>query len=780
MAKKTRKVISKGCEDSVNRLLAAANSLPDEFEAMRPDVIRALLNDGGTKQWTVLSTITSLFSNSLLGSTGMFLANGISAAAQAGLYIPNSMIRNGVANTLAAHYALLGKDAELFTNMARYFVAAMKTGLPSDVASDIKLIARQRGVSEKEIIAKAKEIYLKSWASTDPNFKDIDLEEFAKGINLSDEEVSRIFTDVEFAGNQKVPDWLRFTTIPQRVAVAIDESAKVYFRLLKISEMTRKQAVKDASSIVASSSKKKDVDELHARYFKEVMDVHNSRYQSEYKLAEDQIKIAKFRGVRGATLALEKKSNEMFKDLFSPEDIPYEDIREFALNMTFQRRLPVDRNAPLYKKLPNVIAALNREKSKLGKDYTFGENLTAAALTTQFPFAKTPYNIVVNGFSYTPFAMVPFMRPKVLKKKMREGKISYELSDEDDYLVKVALGTTVLLPLSMLFATSNKDGLPYITGTAKDAEERRLWQQSGIPEKSVLVDGTYVSYDRIEPIGTVLGMYVDLVETVERFFGYDPKDPEYNRLSVAADEAAVSLLNATANKTVLEAAVNFLDYFRYQNEGVTGGLEQWGTDVAKGFIPTGVSDLARIIDGEERLARTPLEQVQQRVPFLREQLPLDTSRVSGVSSKESSAFEIITKIKLTPTNQTEVQKYIYKTQANIPVVDSKFIGVTLNSAETSLLRELTQPYVDRVLGSMVVSQKFLQADGFRQKELLEYGASYASHPGNNEALMAEFIQEGKKRFGAKWLQSLQNRKFNQAVRDKGLNLLVGFRDVEEF
>lgn len=779
MAKKTRKVISKGCEDSVNRLLAAANSLPDEFQSIRPDVIRALLNDGGTKQWTVLSTLTSLFSNSLLGSSGMFLANGISAAAQAGLYIPNSMIRNGVHNTLAAHYALLGKDAQLFTNMARYFVAAMKTGLPSDVASDIKLIARQRGVSEKEIIAKAKEIYLKSWASTDPNFKDVDLEEFAKGINLTDEEISRIFTDVEFAGNQKVPNWLRFTTIPQRVAVAIDESAKVYFRLVKISEMARKQAVKEAASIVASSSKN-DVGELHARYFKEVMDVHNSRYQSEYKLAEDQIKIAKFRGVRGATLALEKKSNEMFKDLFSPEDIPYEDIREFALNMTFQRRLPVDRNAPLYKRLPNLIAAINREKSKLGKDYTFGENLTSAVLTTQFPFAKTPYNIVVNGISYTPLALIPMMRPKVLKKKMREGKISYELSDEDDYLVKVALGTAVLLPLSMLFATSNKDGLPYITGTAKDAEERRLWQQSGIPEKSVLVDGTYVSYDRIEPVGTVLGMFVDWGEAIKRLATYDPKDPEYNRWTEFADEMAISILNATANKTVLEAAVNFLDYFRYQNEGITGGLEQWGTDVAKGFIPTGVSDLARIIDGQERLARTPIEQIQQRIPFLREQLPLDTSRVSGESPKESSAFEIITKIKLTPINQTEVKKYIYKTQANIPVIDSKFIGITLSTSEISLLRELTLPYVDRVLGSIVVSQKFLQADGFRQKKLLEYGASYASHPGNNQALMAEFIQEGNKRFGAKWLQSLQNRKFNQSVRDKGLNLMEGFRDVEEF
>ena len=47
------------------------------------------------------------------------------------------------------------------------------------------------------------------------------------------------------------------------------------------------------------------------------MDVHNSRYQGENKLAEEQTKAAKFRAVRQANLALEKKSNKMFEDLFS-------------------------------------------------------------------------------------------------------------------------------------------------------------------------------------------------------------------------------------------------------------------------------------------------------------------------------------------------------------------------------------------------------------------------------------------------------------------------------
>lgn len=780
MAKKARKVISKECEEAVDRMLAAIDSVPDEFVEMRPDIIRSILNNGGTKEWTVLSTLTSMYSNSMLGSSGMFVANVFSAMGQAGMYVPNSMIRNGVTNTLAAHYALLGKDAQLMTNMARYFSAALKSGLASDVA-DINLIARQRGVSKEEIIKQAKQIYVRSWIANDSNLKDIDVEKFMDSINLTDEEVSRIFTDIEFMTNQKVPYGFGWTTIPQKIAVAVDESAKVYFRLIKLSETARKLAIKDASSVVADSSKKKYVDELHAKYFKEIMDVHNARYQGEYELAAEQTKGAKFRAVRQASLALEKKSNEMFKDLFSAEDIPYEDIREFALNMTFQRRLPVDPNAPLHRKLPNLINQINREKSKLGKGFTLGEELTAAAITSQSPFTKTPYNIAVDGMSYTPIAMIPFMRPKQLKKKMREGKVVYEIQDYDDYLVRVAMGTSVLLPLSVLFMTANEDGMPFITGTAKDAEERKLWQQAGIPEKSVLIDDTYVSYERLEPMGTYLGGFVDFWEGVMRFKDYEPNDPEYNKAVEALDEAAIMLLNATANKTVLESAVSFLDYFRYNNQGLSGGLKQLGTDIAKGFVATGVSDLARIIDGQERLARTPMEQVQQRIPFLREQLPIDTSRVSGMSPKKSNWAEIILKLKTTPiTNQTEVQRYIYRTKANIPVVDSKFMGIKLNTAETSLLREITLPYVDRQLGALVASQMFQNEDAFVQKRLLEREASRASHPGVNEGLLVEFIQEGKKRFGATWLQSLENRKWNQKVREKGLNLMVGFKDVEEF
>lgn len=760
-----RKVISKECEESINKLLAAVDSMPEEFDSIRPEIIRQLLNDGGSKNFNLGTIIASAHNNALLLSTGMFMANIASAMSQGLLYVPRSMIRNGAVNTYAAYSAVLGKDAQLTTNMLRYFKSAMKTGIASDVETDIRIVAKRAGLTEEKLKEKAKEAYVKSWAATDDSITEADIKAFVDSINLTDQEALRFFSDIEYMANQRVPDKLKWITLPQRGAVAIDEAAKVFFRTLKISEMARKQALQQ------SKKTGRPVNELHAEYFADVMNAHNARYQGEMDLAKEIETTSNFKAVRGATAALEKKSNEFFKPLFSSEDIPYEDIREFALNLTFQRRLPTQTLSPV----TGAVNLLGRAKGRMGKEYTLGENVAGAIASVAFPFTKTPYNIVMDGMSYTPLALIPFFRPKVLKKKMREGKVVTEAGYEEDWLTKVAVGSAFMMSIGTLFATQNEDGLPFITGTPKDLEERRRWQQAGIPERSVLVDDVYVPFDRIEPIGTFLGLYVDLAEAV--FRERDFEDPEETPLVDTADELIGALLNASLNKTVLESGIRFLDNFRYSNKSLVEGAIASGVDIGKGFIPTGVSDLARILDEEERIAKTGYEKIIQRVPGLRETLPEDTPQFEGVDMNQN-LFEIITKMNFVPTNQSQVQKEIYRKEANIPVIDSEFVGVKLDGRELSLLRELAAPYQNATLSALVESGEYKlagnQFGASRQKVLIEDYASRAVHPGRNEQLLDKFIQEGTKRFGANWMRSMQARKFNEKIRQKGL------QDAQEF
>lgn len=763
-----RKVISKECEESINRVLAAVDSMPEEFDSIRPEIVRQLLNDGGSKNFNLGTVIAAAHNNALLFSTGMFMANIASAMSQGLLYVPRSMIRNGAVNTYAAYAAVLGKDAQLTTNMLRYFKSAMKTGIASDVETDIRIVAKRAGLTEEKLKEKAKEAYVKSWAATDDSITEADIKAFVDSINLTDQEALRFFSDIEFMANQRVPDKLKWITLPQRGAVAIDEAAKVFFRTLKVSEMARKQALQQ------SKTTGRPVNELHAEYFADVMNAHNARYQGEMDLAKEIETTSNFKAVRGATAALEKKSNEFFKPLFSSEDIPYEDIREFALNLTFQRRLPTQTLSPV----TGAVNLLGRAKGRMGKEYSLGENVIGALTSVAFPFTKTPYNIVMDGMSYTPLALIPFFRPKILKKKMREGKTVTEVGYEEDWLTKVAVGSAFMMSIGTLFATQNEDGLPFITGTPKDLEERRRWQQAGIPERSVLVGDVYVPFDRIEPIGTFLGLYVDLAEAV--FRERDFEDPEETPLVDTADELIGALLNASLNKTVLESGIRFLDNFRYSNKSLVEGAIASGVDIGKGFIPTGVSDLARILDEEERIAKTGYEKVIQRVPGLRETLPVATPQFEGVDMNQN-LFEIITKMNFVPTNQSQVQKEIYRKEANIPVIDSEFVGVKLDGRELSLLRELAAPYQNAVLSALVESGEYKlagnQFGASRQKVLIEDYASRSVHPGRNKQLLAKFIQEGTKRFGPNWVRSIQARKFNEKIRQKGLQDAQQFMDT---
>lgn len=763
-----RKVISKECEESINRVLAAVDSMPEEFDSIRPEIVRQLLNDGGSKNFNLGTVIAAAHNNALLFSTGMFMANIASAMSQGLLYVPRSMIRNGAVNTYAAYAAVLGKDAQLTTNMLRYFKSAMKTGIASDVETDIRIVAKRAGLTEEKLKEKAKEAYVKSWAATDDSITEADIKAFVDSINLTDQEALRFFSDIEFMANQRVPDKLKWITLPQRGAVAIDEAAKVFFRTLKVSEMARKQALQQ------SKTTGRPVNELHAEYFADVMNAHNARYQGEMDLAKEIETTSNFKAVRGATAALEKKSNEFFKPLFSSEDIPYEDIREFALNLTFQRRLPTQTLSPV----TGAVNLLGRAKGRMGKEYSLGENVIGALTSVAFPFTKTPYNIVMDGMSYTPLALIPFFRPKILKKKMREGKTVTEVGYEEDWLTKVAVGSAFMMSIGTLFATQNEDGLPFITGTPKDLEERRRWQQAGIPERSVLVGDVYVPFDRIEPIGTFLGLYVDLAEAV--FRERDFEDPEETPLVDTADELIGALLNASLNKTVLESGIRFLDNFRYSNKSLVEGAIASGVDIGKGFIPTGVSDLARILDEEERIAKTGYEKVIQRVPGLRETLPVATPQFEGVDMNQNF-FEIITKMNFVPTNQSQVQKEIYRKEANIPVIDSEFVGVKLDGRELSLLRELAAPYQNAMLSALVESGEYKlagnQFGASRQKVLIEDYASRSVHPGRNKQLLAKFIQEGTKRFGPNWVRSIQARKFNEKIRQKGLQDAQQFMDT---
>lgn len=786
------KVISKQCADSVNRLIAASDSLmSEEYEAIRPQIIRSLLNDGGSKNFNTYLGLATWWTNSLLASGKMLFANVLSGVNMLAFFTLNDIATGAgrkvygtnearklkaISDTLMTYAVLAGDDGKVLTNMARYFASGIKTGRPADIGTDIEYLASRQGVTKKELKRRAREEYIKAWSASDPNgnLSKEQIDAFVDSIELSDEEVVKFFTDYEYAQNiLATPKNLRWMTVPQRSAVAIDESTKSFYRVYQTSKLARDKAIKDGKGDADK------INQLHRAYFKELMDVHESTYQSEWLLAKMQGTDASFRGVRAAVKALEEKSNEIFQDVFPAEDIPYESIREFALNNTFQRKLPTGKNTGY---VPKILGSISRTKQQLGSDYTTAQNMGALAATIAFPFAITPYNIKMEALSYIPIvAHIPYFRPKVVKKKRvldsqgRPTEKTYtklEGEDYEDWQTRIAVGTSILGSIGTLYFMSDDKNRPILTGKAYDAEERRQWEAAGIPEQSILVGDTYVPYSRIEPIGTILTMFADLTEAYIRFQKADKSDPENTALKDAIDEGVFSIFNALLNSPILDSTIKFLDYFQY---GVSKGLENTLAVVGKGFIPTGLSDLARMLDDEERIALDIPEKIQQRVPILREKLPVDKARMSVYDSP--NVMETLLGLDFVPVNNTDVAKYIYRTDAKIPSVKPLLRGVKLNSTEYSVYKNIHNEIQNNALNITVNRDSFVMADLPVQRLMLQEAATVPL-----KFREAEFLKGMQKELGPMayqaWVKNWTARVRNQQVRRKGLGEIVGFEEVE--
>lgn len=801
MAKvKTQKYLSKNCQDTLERYVNLSESLPNRMDAVRPELlINTIRNNGGRKPMNMIlnsfAVLTTSYTNSLLMSSAMVIANVASAFTRNYEALMGFTIRNfkenqrgyslidarryssAIGDTMGAFAVLFGKNNQLVANQTRYFLSAMKTGIASDVTRDVNYLARATGMGPETLRKEAKRLYVESWGEAHKFKDEADKQRFADSINLSDEEVARFFTDVEYMlGNaSNLPKFLRFIGTPTKLSIAIDESTKVYYRMLKVSDLARRQALKDS---LASGGKKK-IDELHAQYFKETINVHNKVYSREFNLANQLTENANFRGVRQATRFLEAKVNRKFYDIFPKEDIPYEAVREFALGMTFQRRLG---DEPGKLTIPGVINSLNLLKSRTGTRYSAGQNIAALGATLMYPFVKTPYNIYVDGLLYTPMAFSPWFRPSIWKikkdlstaTKRKTGATKIVEEPYEDWQAKALIGGLPLAAIAMGFSLQDDEGYPYITGTPHSAEERRRWQQLGIPEKSIRWGDTYIPFKRFEPIGGVLGLYVDWADALLNYykedeFGYDPNDTSlFGMLGPAEtrllDELAYSIYAQMTTAPILEQGVKLIEMFKYDT---ATGLEDVATAYGKGFIPTASSDIARMIDDNERIALTFSEKLQQRLPILREKLAVNTQQFEGATTKDPNWFEIVTKMDFVPINASDVQIQIHDTEANIPVVDARFLGVELDSQSLSILRQITKPFVERALGTLVESNAYLREDQPRRKRLLESYAARASHPFHNKELTAMFFDRVQRELGDKAVKNILDQRWNKKIAETG-------------
>lgn len=210
------------------------------------------------------------------------------------------------------------------------------------------------------------------------------------------------------------------------------------------------------------------------------------------------------------------------------------------------------------------------------------------------PFVQTPANVAKEMLRLTPAApIVKEWRDAISKGGAEADKAVAEM------VIGTAVGTTVFA-----FALSGN-----ISGQGDpDPRKRATQMASGWQPYSIKVGDQWHSYQRLQPVGTLIGMAADAA-TVWDHANEDESDKIPKIMSTA-------FANAITNQTFLQGVTQIVN--------AISDPERFGPKFAQNMaastIPAVVGQTAQMMDPYQREVYSILDAIQNRIPGLREDL----------------------------------------------------------------------------------------------------------------------------------------------------------------
>jgi hypothetical protein len=217
------------------------------------------------------------------------------------------------------------------------------------------------------------------------------------------------------------------------------------------------------------------------------------------------------------------------------------------------------------------------------------------------PFINTPANLFQAAIERTPFVM--FQRQ--FKDAIARGG-----ADEAIAMTKLTMGMSIT---SMGIAKSfdgeiTGSGPPFWSG------EYARWKATGKQPYSIKVGDKWVSYNRFDPLGMVLGLGADLGEKLQ-YMDEDAGDSltEWQDLFAGV---AFSLASQITSKSYMQSVTGLFDAINDPNMSASSFTSQF----AGSFIPSGVGELARQVDPVQRESYNFITKWKSRIPYMSKEL----------------------------------------------------------------------------------------------------------------------------------------------------------------
>lgn len=300
--------------------------------------------------------------------------------------------------------------------------------------------------------------------------------------------------------------------------------------------------------------------------------------------------------------------------------------------------------------------------------YTFTSELgdTAASVHKTFqkvpglrylvPFFKTPTNIVKMGLRSSPFGNIYQDLTPALTDWTAKGDIAR---------AKIAAGT--MIPAAVMSYLSDN-----ITGHIdQKTPTGRFKAQSGIPPYSIKMGDTWVSYEKIEPLRSILGLFVNYKEAIDNVADYEAPMGE------VADPLPEQLFVALTSPVIQTVGDNYmLPFFgdmMYMLEGVASGngayaMKRFKKLVASAMVPNFLRQVNNeMLDGTYRKADTFIDMLKQGIPGLSQTLPArKTIWGDDVVVKDGIGPDMLSPIKTASVEMDDVDRELIQLGVRIP------------------------------------------------------------------------------------------------------------------
>ncbi len=227
------------------------------------------------------------------------------------------------------------------------------------------------------------------------------------------------------------------------------------------------------------------------------------------------------------------------------------------------------------------------------------------------PFVKTPSRLLAAGLERTPLGFAKVW------KGVREGTLR-DRGEIMDAVTKPMIGTL----LGIGFVAAAKEGLLTGSGPA-DPKERRLKEATGWQPFSFKVGDQYISYKRLEPLSTTLGLAADFVEASAEDRGK------------IAEKIQQAVVDNITSKSYLQGVVNLGE--------LLADPKRYGATFAKNLesslVPNIVGKAAVALDPTVRDTTGVLGSLEVRIPGVSTLLPAKRAATGDEITRPGSALE---------------------------------------------------------------------------------------------------------------------------------------------